>query len=71
MSSKRHTFSYAITLEGDWNVAQCLDIDVASQGKSIAEALTNLREALELHFEDPIATLAPQVGHIEIEVGAA
>jgi predicted RNase H-like HicB family nuclease len=32
-------------------VAQCLDVDVTSQGSSPEEALTNLAEAVELFFE--------------------
>jgi predicted RNase H-like HicB family nuclease len=46
-------------------------MDVASQGESEAEALANLREALELYFEEPQATAIPQVRHIEVEVSAA
>lgn len=42
----------AITREGDWFVAQCLEVDVASQGKSLEEARDNLAEALSLYFED-------------------
>jgi predicted RNase H-like HicB family nuclease len=41
-----------ITKEGELYVAQCLDVDVASQGATVDEALANLREALELRFED-------------------
>lgn len=37
--------------EGNWYVSQCLEIDIASQGESEQEALANLKEALELHFE--------------------
>ena len=54
-----------------WYVAQCLEVDVASQGKTEAEALANLKEALELHFEPPHATRPPDVRIIEVEVGAA
>ena len=37
-----------------------------AQGESEEEgALTNLREALELHFEAPTATLLPKVHTIE------
>jgi predicted RNase H-like HicB family nuclease len=57
--------------EGDWFVSQCLDLDIASQGKTEEEALANLREALELHFEEPQATRLPRVQVIEVEVGAA
>ncbi|HKF81902.1 MAG TPA: type II toxin-antitoxin system HicB family antitoxin [Solirubrobacterales bacterium] len=38
--------------EGEHFVAQCLDVDVSSFGSSEDEALANLREALELYFED-------------------
>lgn len=42
----------AITHEPPWYVARCLEVEVASQGASVEEALSNLREALELYFED-------------------
>ncbi|HLG02589.1 MAG TPA: type II toxin-antitoxin system HicB family antitoxin [Bacteroidia bacterium] len=38
--------------EGKYYVAQCLNVDVSSFGKTKKEALTNLNEALELYFED-------------------
>jgi predicted RNase H-like HicB family nuclease len=38
--------------EGKFYVAQCLNIDVSSFGKTKKEALDNLKEALELYFED-------------------
>ncbi|OGY36916.1 MAG: hypothetical protein A3E36_02220 [Candidatus Andersenbacteria bacterium RIFCSPHIGHO2_12_FULL_45_11b] len=38
--------------EGDFYVAQCLNVDVSSFGKTKDEALKNLQEALELYFED-------------------
>ncbi len=57
--------------EGDWYVAQALDVDVASQGETFDEALVNLREALELHFEPPVPTVAPRIWRIEVEVAAS
>ena len=45
-------FTAAVTHEGSWYVARCLDAEVASQGESVEVALANLREALELYFED-------------------
>ena len=36
--------------EEEWYVAKCLDNNVASQGKTIEEALKNLKEALELYL---------------------
>ena len=57
--------------EGDCFVSQCLELDIASQGETEEEALANLKEALELHFEPPQATRPPKVRMIEVEVGAA
>lgn len=53
----------ALTRENDWYVARCLDVEVTSQGHTIEEALANLREALELYFEDaePPADLEPPI----------
>ncbi|HEX6074221.1 MAG TPA: type II toxin-antitoxin system HicB family antitoxin [Micromonosporaceae bacterium] len=48
----------AITHESEWYVARCLQVEVTSQGETIEESLANLREALELCFED---TPAPEV----------
>ena len=67
----KRTFSASVWREGEWHVAQCLEVDVASQGESEEEALENLREALELHFEPPSPAVAPRVRAIEVEVGAA
>ncbi len=64
-------FSASVWREEDLYVAQCLEVDVASQGNTEDEALGNLREALELHFEPPQATEAPLVKTIKVEVGAA
>ena len=42
----------AVWKEGKFYVAQCLNVDVSSFGKTKQEALRNLDEALELSFED-------------------
>jgi predicted RNase H-like HicB family nuclease len=67
----KRPFSATVWREGEWFVSQCLEMDVASQGLSEGEALANLREALEFHFEDPVATNPPVVRRFEVEVGAA
>lgn len=67
----KRVFTASVCKEGEWYVAQALDADVASQGKSVDEALANLREALELHFEPPRPTLAPQIRRVEAEVVAS
>ncbi len=38
--------------EGKYYVAQCLNVEVSSFGKTKKEALANLDEALALYFED-------------------
>ncbi len=67
----KRSFTARIRQEDEWFIAQCLEIDVASQGPSRAEALRNLSEALELHFEDPRPTIVPELEKIEVETGAA
>ena len=41
----------AITRDGEFYVARCLELGVVSQGKSIEEARANHREAVELYIE--------------------
>jgi predicted RNase H-like HicB family nuclease len=67
----KQTFTANVWQEDQWFVAQCREVDVASQGESEEEALANLGEALELHFESPTANLVPEIRTIEIEVRAA
>ncbi len=47
-------------------VAQSLNVDVSSFGDSKKEALINLREALELYFEDAPSNAASSVEEPEI-----
>ena len=51
-------FTASIQREGDGYVAQALEIDVASQGATIEEAVANLREAIELFLEEAPAPRA-------------
>jgi len=44
-------FTAIIEREGDGYVALCPELDIASQGDTIAEAKDNLQESLELFFE--------------------
>ena len=41
-----------IELEEKWYVATCLENNIASQGKTINEAMKNLKEAITLYYED-------------------
>jgi predicted RNase H-like HicB family nuclease len=42
----------AVRQEGDWFVAECVELGVASQGRSEDEAMGNLREAVLLYLQD-------------------
>jgi predicted RNase H-like HicB family nuclease len=61
--------------EDSWFVAKALAVEVTSQGKSEREALNNLKEALELYFEDesnielaPVSK--PKLQDIPIQINA-
>lgn len=41
-----------IQQDGDWYVATDISSGVTSQGKTIDESLSNLKEAIELFYED-------------------
>ncbi len=64
----KREFNASVWRENGWVVAQCLEVDVASQGRTEEEALANLEEALALHFEPPRATAAPKIRPVEIDV---
>jgi predicted RNase H-like HicB family nuclease len=67
----KRTFTASIAQEGDWYVAECVEVDVASQGETDEEAVANLGEALALHFTPPVATALPDLRPVEVEIGAA
>ena len=45
------SFTIAIQKEENWFVAKCIENNVASQGKTMDEAIINLREAIALYRE--------------------
>lgn len=49
---KKVHFSNITWREGRYYVAQCLNVDVSSFGKTRREALKNLEEAVALYLED-------------------
>lgn len=67
-------FTAAITREGPWWVARCLEVEVTSQGESLDGARANLAEALALYFEDEAAELdmqePPIIAPVEVDVGS-
>ena len=70
---------FAVVVEKDEDgiyVALCPEFDVASQGKSVEEALRNLEEALELYLEDedvekPSRSEAPIVTIVKVDVSGS
>ena len=67
----KRRFSASVWQEGEWHIAQCMQVDVASQGTTEDEALENLRDALELHFTMPQATVVPHIRDIDVDIRAA
>jgi len=62
-------FTAVVTKEGQWYVAKTVEVEIASQGKTIEEALANLKEALELYFEDePLPEALPEHVIATVEV---
>jgi len=64
----KSSFTAILEREGDLFVALCPELDVASQGTTVEEATSNLREAVELFLEcaDPAEVEARQ--HKEVFV---
>ena len=48
---KQRSFTAILEKEGDGYVALCPELDVASQGSTIEDAMVSLREAVELFLE--------------------
>ena len=57
-----------IEREDDSYVALCPELDIASQGATVAEARENLKEALELFFETASETEIENRLHEEVYV---
>jgi predicted RNase H-like HicB family nuclease len=66
----KRTFTARVWQEDEWYIAQCLEVEVASQGETQREALANLADALSLYFSPPYPGALPELHTIEVEVGA-
>ncbi len=68
------TFSSVVWKEDDMYVSWCPDLDIASQGKTVEEALNNLKEAIELYLEDEDAQIpsekSPILATVSLETHA-
>jgi predicted RNase H-like HicB family nuclease len=74
--SRTLELSAVVRREDGVYVALCPEFDVASQGKSVEEALANLKEALELYLEaenveKPSAAEVPIVTIVKVDVGGS
>ncbi|MCX7891371.1 MAG: type II toxin-antitoxin system HicB family antitoxin [Burkholderiales bacterium] len=70
------SFTALVHREGDWYVALCPELDVASQGRSFEDARANLAEAVTLLLEcsppeeiEARSHLDTWVTRVEVEVG--
>jgi predicted RNase H-like HicB family nuclease len=67
VATRERRLSYVVYQEDDGFVARCLDVNVASEGDTEPEAVDNLREALELYFEDAVDDVTPSVEHAHVD----
>ncbi|MFH1587087.1 MAG: type II toxin-antitoxin system HicB family antitoxin [Candidatus Diapherotrites archaeon] len=71
---KELKLSAIISREDGEYVALCPELDVASQGDSIEDALANLKEAVELYLEDEkdikLSEASPFVTTFEVNASA-
>jgi predicted RNase H-like HicB family nuclease len=70
---ERMTLAAVLHKEEDLYVAECPEVGTVSQGHTIDEALSNLKEATELYLEEfPLPTTGkPLLTTFEIAVGGA
>ena len=64
----KYTFSVVVHKEKKYYVAECPEVGTVSQGKTIEEAIKNLKEATELYLQEfPIKkTTKPYVSFFEV-----
>ena len=67
-----NTFTAVVHKEDDFYVAECPQVDTASQGETFEEAVINLKEATELYLEEfPVKqTYRPILTTFEVAVHA-
>ncbi|MEK6747451.1 MAG: type II toxin-antitoxin system HicB family antitoxin [Rickettsiales bacterium] len=64
-----HNVKYVIYKEGKYFVTKCLNFELSTFGETLDEAQKNMKEALELYFED--AAVIPPKGGIYTKLLAA
>jgi predicted RNase H-like HicB family nuclease len=48
---KTREIDYVVWKEDEYYVARCINVEVSSFGRTIEEAIQNLKEAVELYFD--------------------
>lgn len=66
----KQIFTANVWQEDATYVAQAIEVGVISQGESVEDALANLKEALELYYASPTATVPPWVYQVEVDIAA-
>jgi predicted RNase H-like HicB family nuclease len=58
--------AYVVYREDEFVVAQCLNVDVSSFGATREEAVANLKEAVELYFENEPDSIFTPVADLNV-----
>lgn len=58
----------AVSHEHGWYTAECLELAVVTQGRTLDETVANLREAIELHLEDEDPALFALARPLELQI---
>ena len=48
------TVKFRVYYDGGYWIAEGVDVSIFTQGKTLDELMKNLKEAVELHFEDEL-----------------
>src|SRR3989344_3809487 len=60
MRQKTRAFTAVVVKEDDLFVAECPEVGTASQGKTVKEAIANLKEATELYLKEFPGKVVPR-----------
>ena len=66
MNNKSISLNNIVWKEGKYYVSQCLNFGISSFGKSKKEALSNLKEAIELYLENNSKPKFTRINNLEV-----
>ncbi|MBM3215078.1 type II toxin-antitoxin system HicB family antitoxin [Candidatus Poribacteria bacterium] len=66
----KRKFTARVWQEDGVYIAQCVELELASQGDTEDDAVGMLRDAIELYLSEPDAGAVPEVTLREVEVDA-